>query len=191
MLTARATTACSVSAVGPGPYCLLWPPPLHVCLQLTFVTTQAPVAGPYSQVCVHHWLQLPPLSTLVPTCWTQRCHPRAPTALAASVDPLQCSPRTTQLLMLWTPSFWASESPFLPWTLRCHTPLHFAPCTTRPKITAHSSVPPSSDGGFPLPKSAHKVWKRWLLLQMCRHLHQAMGIMKNQGKKYDFTKWTQ
>ena len=36
---------------------------------------------------------------------------------------------------------------------------------------------------LPLPKLVHKIWKMWLLLQMCRHLYKATKITKNQENR--------
>ena len=67
-------------------------------------------------------------------------------------------------------------SPQSPWRL-----YKFSPWTLCHPLIQHSRVPPPAGKSLPLLKSAHKVWKRGLLLQMHRHLHKATRITKNQG----------
>ena len=72
MSTARVHAAASESIVGSHPCYLSWPLPLHVCLKLASASTQVPAPGPYSQVCIYHWLQLLLFLALVPSCWSWR-----------------------------------------------------------------------------------------------------------------------
>lgn len=63
----------------------------------------------------------------------------------------------------------------------CHTTLDSVPCTATTGVTAYSSLAQPKGEILPLLKSIHGVWKRWLPLQLCRHLCKATGNMKNQG----------
>lgn len=46
------------------------------------------------------------------------------------------------------------------WAQGPHKPPHLELCTSRPRITACSSVPPPINESLPLPKSLRKAWKR-------------------------------
>lgn len=103
-----------------------------ICLQPAPTTTLSLVASLWSWVCVHHWLWPLPLLALISTCWTWRCFWYIPTALAASVDPPQCLPRTMQLSKVWTPMASVNEPP------------HLLGATRRPYIWCPAPLDPRS-----------------------------------------------
>ena len=75
------------------------------------------------------------------------------------------------------------RGPQWPEPKRHHSPQtwsHHAP-HIRARVTACFRVFLPVGQGLFLLKSLHKLWKRWLLLQMHRRLCKATGIMKNQG----------
>ena len=59
-------------------------------------------------------------------------------------------------------------------------PAYLVSWTTRPRVTSCANMPHHTSEGLFLLKSVHKVWKRWLLPQMYRHLCMASGLIKNQ-----------
>ena len=124
---------------------------------------------------------VPTITTVCPGPWIWRCC-WGPNSHCSFSGLLQHSSGTTQLLMPWAPAIWAQEKSCSPTPIAA-TYTHLVPCISRPGVTACCSVPfkHCRCGSLHLPKSVHSVQKRWLLLQMQRHLHKAAGIMKNQG----------
>ena len=52
-----------------------------------------------------------------------------------------------------------------------------------PRELHGQSVSLPAGKSLPLAKLVHKIWKMWLLLQMCRHLYKATRITKNQENR--------
>lgn len=165
--------AASEPIVGSGSCYLQWLPLLPACLKQVLTTTLAHLQWANSHVFAHNWLKPP--CFLVHSCqnWRQ------------SWGPQQASkPRqTSQIVHQWLSALKQNSiSHTLPSWIQCyHTAPHLAPSTTRPRVTAWSIMSLPTSKKFPFPKSVHKVWMRSILLQMCRQLHKAMWIMKNQG----------
>lgn len=72
----------------------------------------------------------------------------------------------------------------------CHFSPHMGPCTIKPDVTACSRVFPPPRESLPFPKSVHKIWKSWLLLQMYRQLCQSYKDYE-ESRKQDSTKGIQ
>ena len=138
MLPALAPIITCVSATGHCHYTgkCSSSPQLNVCIPLALATTAA-CPGPYPLY----------LKALLRT------------PLQSLQTQPQCSLSTRQLLILWTQ--WPEPK-------RHHNPLDLVPphtlapdtCTTRPRVTACSSMPPLTGKSLPLSKVVHKVWKR-------------------------------
>lgn len=135
--------------------------------------TQASLPGHYSQVCTHHWL------------WPLCCFffylatglemlLRNPIALAASLD----SPPSSASALTKDHPVGDAIGPQGPQscTTTCLHTWHPAPLAT--EVECFNMFPPTGES-HPLPKLEFSLGK-WLLLQMCRHIHRAMENMKNQ-----------
>lgn len=145
-------------------YNCMWPLPLHRHLQL------APTAE-----CVHniHWLMTPMQPALFPShqnwrhCWVQQNLQLLKISHSAQLGPHSC--RSCRCCSIWLEPKW--YTPLDPvGTLHHYT-----------QFTAHSSMSPPTCERLLLLKPVHKVWKRWLLIQVHRHLCKAMVVMNNQG----------
>lgn len=92
-------------------------------------------------------------------------------ALAVTVDTLQHLVNTMQLSMFWTLVGWADETLY---STRSRDST--CPCTWHPipldRWSQHAPACTTTGGGLFLVRSVYDVWKWWLLLQMCRHLHR-------------------
>lgn len=136
-----------------------------------YLNASGTYSSTHSQACAHHqlWPELPsaPVPRLVVPL-------RTLTPIANTTNNLQfLLQRIVQLSVLWKTASWANETKSLALqTWRYHMPPRLTPYTTRPKTTECSSMPWPTSEGFFLLKSVHKIWKRGLLLYMCRCMSQ-------------------
>ena len=167
MLMAR---TCAFAIVGPSPYHLLWPSSC-VYLEMACATTRSlhqAATAKYMHTAGHHYCLPWYLATGLGGATED------PTGVVALVDHLPCLPRTTEW-MLWTLVTWAkktSRPPGSKATAQLHMwhPVALALWTCMsPTIGKRLSL-----------KSVHKVWKKWLLLQIHENVHKIIEIMKNQ-----------
>lgn len=126
--------------------------------------------GPW--VCAHHrpWPLLP--TAPVPSRWNWKHHWRLQES--GSLCRAHSAHQRPWLPIPWTSVAWSKET----------LPPRFGAIALPPHWSQVSDCPrksPSTGECLFLLQSLHKFWKRWLLLQMHRHLCIATGIMKNQG----------
>lgn len=160
MLIVRAPVAASLQLTAfPGPCCLHWPSPGSVYLHLAPAMTQAPAAGPRSQVC-SHCRQFLPWSLAAGLAGTTQGpssswnHRRLPAVLTKDM----------QLVILGAPVTRAEETLCLWWTLCCHMLPYLAPPTPDPTSQLAPVYTHPRGKGLLLLKSVPRVWKRQLLL---------------------------
>lgn len=167
---ARASTSCQRVHSWPQPLLLPCPPPLHVCLQpapaiyrhLPLVPTAkcGHLTGSSHPCCL--------LSSLAEGSEGTAEDPKSPCSHCGPPCSTHQGPATTQVSMLWVPAVWAEKTTPPPCPSH-HKPLHLAPHTARPRVTACSSIPPPTSETVLLLKSVHEVWKKCLFLQRLRH----------------------
>lgn len=129
------TTMCR-AATSPCHYTgtCIWPLKMNICTQSVPATTTACFV-PY------------PLNLEVSL--------RNPTAISDVVDPLALA--KYHMVIGTVDAGGLSQDITHPQTWCYHTPLHLVPCTSRPRVTAQSSMPSPTGKSLPLPKSVHKV----------------------------------
>ena len=146
-MTTRVAAATCEPEVGLCPWCWPWSsPPLHICLQPAPV--QPVLANVHTAGSSHHHCLLQSQDTGLEVSL------KTPAALAAIMSCLLLLPIIIQLFMSWTPAYlrWLDAMP--PNSESLHA-LTLGPCTTRPRVTACSSMPLPMGEGLSLPKPVH------------------------------------
>lgn len=157
-----------------GLCCLSWLPPLHV-----LATGPRHNMGTCTWVCAHDRLSSKMLLMLVPSWWTRRrCwEPQGPLKLMWMPGSTHQGPHSCRYYAGEGLIQWVAIHPPRSGTTICTGTWHPAPLT----------LPPLAGEVYTYQSSMYKVWKRWSLLQIHRHLYKAMRIRKKSGKQDSIT----